>query len=61
MPPVWPMRADPMNVVFRNGKPRMTIDKTMELVLGVASYNDTYSHFLSPCQVTPLTSRSLMK
>ena len=40
LPPVWPMRADPMNIVFRNGKPRMTIDKTMELVLGVASYND---------------------
>jgi hypothetical protein len=38
-PPVWPMRADPMNIVFRNGKPRMTIDKTMELVDGVASYN----------------------
>ena len=38
-PPVWPMRADPMNIVFRNGKPRMTIDKTMELVPGVSSYN----------------------
>jgi hypothetical protein len=40
LPPVWPMRADPMNIVFRNGKPRMTIDKTMQLVDGVASYND---------------------
>ena len=29
LPPFWPMRADPMNIVFRNGKPRMTIDKTM--------------------------------
>ena len=34
------MRADPMNIVFRNGKPRMTIDKTMQLVDGVSSYND---------------------
>ena len=41
LPPVWPMRADPMNIVFRNEKPRMTIDKTMELVLGVPSYNDS--------------------
>lgn len=40
LPPVWPMRADPMNIVFRNGKPRMTIDKTMQLVEGVPSYND---------------------
>ena len=39
LPPVWPMRADPMNIVFRNGKPRMTIDKTMELIQGVLSYN----------------------
>eukprot|EP00966_Prymnesium_polylepis_P158618 3666441-Prymnesium_polylepis.1 len=29
-----------MNIVFRNGKPRMTIDKSMQLVDGVASYND---------------------
>ena len=41
LPPVWPMRADPMNIVFRNEKPRMTIDKTMELILGVPSYNDS--------------------
>ena len=40
LPPVWPMRADPMNVVFRNGKPRMTIDKSMRLVDGVDSYNE---------------------
>lgn len=40
LPPVWPMRADPMNIVFRNGKPRMTIDKSMQLVAGVRSYND---------------------
>ena len=39
LPPVWPMRADPMNAVLRHGKPRMTIDKTMELVEGVPSYN----------------------
>jgi len=39
LPSVWPMRADPMNVVVRNGKGRMTIDKTMELVEGLASYN----------------------
>ena len=40
LPPVWPMRADPMNIVFRHDKPRMTIDKTMRLVAGVPSYND---------------------
>ena len=40
LPPFWPMRADPMNIVIRNGKPRMTIDKTMQLIYGVASYND---------------------
>ena len=39
LPPVWPTRADPMNIVFRNDKPRMTIDKTMQLVDGVDSYN----------------------
>ena len=39
LPPVWPMRADPMNIVWRNGKPRMTIDKSMQLVYGVDSYN----------------------
>jgi len=39
LPPVWPMRADPMNVVMRHGKGRMTIDKTMELIEGLASYN----------------------
>ena len=39
LPTVWPMRADPMNVVMRHGKGRMTIDKTMQLVEGLASYN----------------------
>ena len=33
------MRADPMNIVLRHGKPRMTIDKTMELIEGIAPYN----------------------
>ena len=33
------MRADPMNIVFRNEKGRMTIDKTMQLVAGVDAYN----------------------
>ena len=40
LPPIWPTRADPMNIIMRNGKPRMTIDKTMQLVNGVASYNE---------------------
>ena len=31
LPRVWPVRADPINVVMRNGKPRMTIDKSMRL------------------------------
>ena len=39
MPQVWPMRADPINVVWRNGKPRITIDKTMPLSTVFASYN----------------------
>ena len=39
LPQVWPMRADPMNVVMRHGKGRMTIDKTMELVEGIVAYN----------------------
>ena len=40
LPPIWPMRADPMNILMRNGKGRMTIDKTITLVWGVTSYND---------------------
>jgi hypothetical protein len=39
MPQVWPMRADPINVVWRNGKPRITIDKSMELSTRFESYN----------------------
>ena len=39
MPQVWPMRADPVNVVWRNGKPRITIDKTMSLSDVYESYN----------------------
>ena len=39
LPQVWPMRADPINVVWRNGKPRITIDKSMELSDVVAAYN----------------------
>ena len=41
LPPVWPYCADPFNVVERHGKWRMTIDKTIELAPGVASYNDS--------------------
>lgn len=33
------MRADPINVVWRNGKPRITIDKSMELSARFESYN----------------------
>ena len=39
LPHVWPMRADPINVVWRNGKPRVTIDKSMTLSELFASYN----------------------
>ena len=39
MPQVWPMRADPVNVVWRGGKPRITIDKTMPLSSIYESYN----------------------
>ena len=38
-PHVWPMRADPVNVVWRGGKPRITIDKTMPLSAVFESYN----------------------
>ena len=38
-PQVWPMRADPINVVWRNGKPRITIDKSMELSTRFEAYN----------------------
>ena len=38
-PQVWPMRADPINVVWRNGKPRITIDKSMELSARFVAYN----------------------
>ena len=39
LPHVWPMRADPINVVWRNGKPRITIDKSMSLSEVFAAYN----------------------
>jgi len=42
------MRADPMNIVMRNGKARMTIDKMMQLIDGVASYNDSVDLEASP-------------
>ena len=40
LPQVWPVRADPVNVVMRYGKGRMTIDKSMRLSASLASYND---------------------
>ena len=40
LPQVWPTRADPINIVMRNGKARMTIDKTMRLSELFASYNE---------------------
>ena len=39
LPQVWPCRADPINVVMRQGKGRMTIDKSMRLSEFV-SYNE---------------------
>ena len=41
MPRVWPTRVDPINIVLRNGKARMTIDKSMRLSLNYASYNES--------------------
>jgi len=41
LPPIWPMLANPMNIIVLNDKARMTIDKTMQLVDGVPSYNDS--------------------
>ena len=38
-PQVWPVRADPINVAWNKGKPRMTIDKTMGLSDIFLSYN----------------------
>lgn len=39
LPPVWPTLCDPVNIVWRHGKPRMTIDKTMQLHPDYAAYN----------------------
>ena len=51
LPPVWPYCADPFNVVERYGKYRMTIDKTMTLVPGVTSYNDSVDlHSIDPVE-----------
>ena len=42
MPVIWPMRGAPTNCVHsRLGKPRMTVDLTIQLQDGVASYNDS--------------------
>ena len=40
LPQVWPMRADPINIVIRHGKARMTIDKSMRLAAHFLSYNE---------------------
>ena len=40
LPFVWPTLVDPVNVVVRNDKPRMTIDKSMQLTTLFAAYND---------------------
>ena len=41
LPTIWPMLADPTNLVHaRSGKARMTVDKTITLADGVTSYND---------------------
>lgn len=39
LPPVWPALCDPVNITWRNGKPRMTIDKTMQLTALYEAYN----------------------
>ena len=39
LPPVWPCLCDPVNIVWRHGKPRMTIDKTMQLTALFEAYN----------------------
>ena len=41
-PRVWPTIVDPMNIVVQNGKPRLTIDKTMNLTgrVDMPSYNE---------------------
>ena len=49
MPQCWPMRADPINVVWRHGKPRVTIDKSMQLSDSLTAYNDAV------CASTPST------
>jgi len=41
LPQVWPVRADPINIVWRAGKPRMTIDKSMRLCDAILSYNES--------------------
>ena len=48
LPPVWPTLCDPVNVVWRHGKPRMTIDKSMQLSALFESYNSQVRLDLEP-------------
>ena len=41
LPEFWPCHLDCVNVAMQRGKPRLCIDKTIEMVKGVASYNST--------------------
>ena len=39
LPPVWPVLCDPVNIAWRHGKARMTIDKSMQLTQLYDAYN----------------------
>ena len=39
LPPVWPVLCDPVNIAWRQGKARMTIDKSMQLTELYEAYN----------------------
>jgi hypothetical protein len=49
------MRADPMNIVFRHGKPRMTIDKKMQknMLVFVVGIEQRILFFLGKLDLVP--------
>ena len=48
LPPIWPVLCDPVNIVWRHGKPRMTIDKSMQLSTLYDAYNEHVQLQLEP-------------
>jgi hypothetical protein len=48
LPPVWPVLCDPVNIAWRQGKPRMTIDKSMQLSAMYEAYNSLINLEIEP-------------